>query len=314
MRDDNQEPGRSRSTSMANQPHRPVSRRIQLSTGLTYHLLEWGGDDPALTHTVVLVHGFLDYAHTWDDTVAAGLAGRFHLIAPDLRGHGDSDRVGAGGYYHFMDYLADLHDVIAQLGRQRVSLVGHSMGGSVVGYYAGSFPERVHRLALLEGLGPPEAEHMTFPERIRSWLAAWERVQKLPPRRYRSVEEAAARLLKTDSRLSPELALRLARQGTTVGPDGTYQFKHDPLHTTPGPYPFSVNAASQFWQQVRCPVLVVDAAESDFHLAPEDTARRLAAFSRAASLKQERLPAAGHMMQRHQPAALAKLLLHFLAD
>lgn len=290
-----------------------VSRRLQLGTGLSYNVLEWGGEDPALTHTVVLCHGFLDYAHTWDDTVAAGLLGRFHLIAPDLRGHGDSDHLGAGGYYHFMDYLADLHEVIGQLGRQRVSLVGHSMGGSVVGYYAGSFPERIHRLALLEGLGPPEAEHVLWPDRVRIWLDAWARVQKLPPRRYRSLEEAAGRLLKTDSRLPRELALRLAEQGTVREPDGTYKFKHDPLHTTPGPYPFTVHTASQFWQRVRCPVLVVDAVESDFHLAPADTARRLAAFSQCASMRTESLPGAGHMMQRHQPAALAKLLADFLA-
>ena len=294
--------------------HSSISRRLQLGTGLTYHVLEWGGDDPALSHTVVLVHGFLDHAHTWDDTVAAGLAGRFHIIAPDLRGHGDSSHIGPGGYYHFMDYLADLHEVIAQLGRQRVSLVGHSMGGSVVGYYAGSFPERIHRLALLEGLGPPEAEHVSWPDRVRIWLDAWARVRKLPPRRYRSLSEAAERLAKTDSRLPRELALRLAEQGTTPGTDGTYQFKHDPLHTTPGPYPFSVNTASQFWQKVRCPVLVVDAADSDFHLAAADTARRIAAFSQCASLRTERLPAAGHMMQRHQPAALSKLLADFLAD
>jgi pimeloyl-ACP methyl ester carboxylesterase len=298
---------------MTSDPSPPVSRRLALATGLGYHVLEWGGDNPALTHTVVLVHGFLDYAHTWEDTVAAGLGGRFHLLAPDLRGHGDSDRVGPGGYYHFLDYLADLHEVIAQLGRQRVSLVGHSMGGSVVGYYAGSFPERIHRLAMLEGLGPPEPDHR-YPERVRAWLDAWARVRKLPPRRYRSLPEAAERLQKTDPRLSRELALRLATSGTRRGPDGSYEFKHDPLHGTPGPYPFSVEAAAQFWQKVSCPVLLVDAAESDFHLAPADTARRVAAFSQSPVLRCERLLDAGHMMQRHQPAALAKLLGEFLAD
>ena len=292
----------------------PTSRRIALGTGLDYHLLEWGGDDPALTHTVVLVHGFLDYAYTWQDTVAAGLGGRFHLIAPDLRGHGDSDRIGPGGYYHFLDYLADLHEVIAQLGRQRVSLVGHSMGGSVVGYYAGSFPERVHRLAMLEGLGPPESAHVSAPERVRSWLDAWARIRKQAPRRYRSQEEAADRLQKTDPRLAPELARRLATNGTALGADGTYLFKHDPLHLTPGPYPFSVQAAVQFWQQVRCPVLLVEGAESDFHLAPADTERRIAGFSQAATLRRERLPDAGHMMQRHQPVALARLLGEFLSE
>ena len=302
------------STALTGDPGSPVARRLTLGTGLHYNVLEWGGDDAALTHTVVLVHGFLDYAYTWQETVAAGLGGHFHVIAPDLRGHGDSDRVGSGGYYHFMDYLADLHEVIGQLGRQRVSLVGHSMGGSVASYYTGSFPARIHRLALLEGLGPPETEHVSAPERVRSWLDAWERVRKLPPRRYRSVEAAAERLVKTDPRLSAELARRLATHGTTRTPDGTYVFKHDPLHLTPGPYPFSLPSAQKFWQQVRCPVLVVDAADSDFHLAPEDTARRLASFTQAASVRSERLAGAGHMMQRHQPAALAKLLREFLHD
>ena len=108
----------------------PQSRRMSLSTGLRYHFLEWGGDDPTLDHTVVLIHGFLDLSWTWEAVAAAGLAGKYHLVAPDLRGHGDSDRVGAGGYYHFMDYLADLQDLIDQVGRKHVSLVGHSPRGS----------------------------------------------------------------------------------------------------------------------------------------------------------------------------------------
>src|SRR5690348_15261143 len=101
----------------------PISRRIPLATGLGCHVLEWGRDQPALDHTVVLLHGFLDLAWTWVPTVEAGLAGRFHVLAPDVRGHGDSDWVGGGGYYHFIDYLADLDDLVRTLGRRRLSLV-----------------------------------------------------------------------------------------------------------------------------------------------------------------------------------------------
>jgi pimeloyl-ACP methyl ester carboxylesterase len=295
-------------------PIEPASRQLQLATGLRYHLLEWGAGNAALTHTVVLVHGFLDYAYSWADTVAAGLGGRFHLIAPDMRGHGDSDRIGPGGYYHFVDYLADLHEVIGQLGRQRVSLVGHSMGGSVVSYYAGSYPERISHLAMLEGLGPPEPDLSGWPDRVRAWLGAWARVRALPPRRYPSLEEAALRLRKVDPRLSAELALRLAAHGTTVDPSGGYAFKHDPLHNTPGPYPFSIDNAAQFWQRVACPVLFVTATESDFHLAPDDTARRIAAFKKSPGVRVEQLAGAGHMMQRHQPQALATLLAEFLSS
>src|SRR5205823_8726862 len=100
-----------------------ISRNVALSTGLRYHVLEWGADDPALDHTLFLLHGFLDLAWTWSRTVEAGLAGRFHLVAPVWRGHGDSDWVGAGGYCHFADYLADLDDLVRQSVRARGSLV-----------------------------------------------------------------------------------------------------------------------------------------------------------------------------------------------
>jgi pimeloyl-ACP methyl ester carboxylesterase len=288
----------------------PLSRRISLATGLTYHVLEWGGDDLGLDHTVVLVHGFLDLAWGWRRTVDAGLAGRFHVVAPDMRGHGDSDRIGAGGYYHFFDYLADLHSLVAQLGRKRVSLVGHSMGGSIVGYYAGTYPDAIDRLALLEGIGPPESSE-PGPARLAAWLAGWRRVQQRGQRSYATVAEAAARLRANDPLLSDELALELAQAGTVSGPDGRLRFKHDPLHATRGPYPYRVAAAQEFWTRVTCPVLLVQGSESQLRHPESELRRRYECFG---TRREAVLQAAGHMMQRHQPQALAILLAEFLAE
>jgi pimeloyl-ACP methyl ester carboxylesterase len=285
--------------------HQPVSRRIPLATGLTYHVLEW---DAEVDHTVVLLHGFLDLAWGWVETVRAGLAGRFHLVAPDLRGHGDSDWIGPGGYYHFIDYQADLHDLVAQVGRARVSLVGHSMGGSVAGYYAGSFPERIHRLAMLEGLGPPEVTQ-PVPDRVRTWLDSWRRVRERAPKSYADLAEAAGRLRAHDPLLGEALALELAEQGTTRREDGRLRFKHDPLHATTGPTPFRVAYAAEFWARITCPVLLVDGEKSAFRFAGEEAARRAATF---ASAERAVLAGAGHMMQRHQPATLADMLASFL--
>ena len=69
---------------------------------------------------MILVHGFLDLAWSWARTVDAGLAEGLHLVAPDMRGHGDSGRFGAGGYYHFADYIADLHELVGQVARERL--------------------------------------------------------------------------------------------------------------------------------------------------------------------------------------------------
>jgi pimeloyl-ACP methyl ester carboxylesterase len=288
----------------------PVSRHVRLDTGIDYHVLEWGGQDATRTHSVFLLHGFLDLAWSWEATVRAGLAEGLHLVAPDLRGHGDSDRVGAGAYYHFFDYLGDLHSLVGALARDRLSLVGHSMGGSVASYYAGTFPDRVHRLAMLEGTGPPESPQSP-PERVQTWLRGWAKVRKRPARSYPSVAVAAERLQKNDPLLEAEMARFLADKGTDVGADGSRTFKHDPLHLTLGPYPFRVAVAAEFWKRITCPVLLVEAERSNMRHPPDETARRHACFVNARHVL---LPNAGHMMLRHQPAKLAGLLREFLTE
>ena len=284
----------------------PSSRKLQLPTGLAYHVLEWG--DPSAEHVLLLLHGFLDFAWTWQRTVAAGLGAGMRVIAPDLRGHGDSDWIGPGGYYYFPDYLADVHEVVNSYAPKTLSIVGHSMGGSIAAYYAGTFPERVHRLALLEGLGPPEV-HDTAPARVQRWVAAWKRARESPPKSYATVDEAAARMMKLDPLLTPELARELAEKGTAPALAGRVRFKHDPLHVTPGPFGYSTELARQFWSQVRCPTLVVAGALSDMRLADDELDRRIGSFQHAERAVVE---GAGHMMVRHQPERVAELVQRFL--
>jgi pimeloyl-ACP methyl ester carboxylesterase len=292
----------------------PTSRRIALPTGLTYHVLEWGADDPTADHTVYLIHGFLDFGWTWAEMVTAysravAGAGRTHFVAPDMRGHGDSDRVGTGGYYYFPDYIADLHGLIEKTARARVSLVGHSMGGTIASYYAGTFPARIGKLALLEGLGPPEGEP-AGPRRTGAWIDAWARARTRGQHSYASIAEAAERMQVSDPLASREQLLRLAEKGTLQLADGRYRFKHDALHVTQGPVPFEVAVASRYWRAVTADVVLVDGAESLFRLAESELAARSRNFARC---RHAVIPGAAHAIMRHQPAALADLLREFLA-
>jgi pimeloyl-ACP methyl ester carboxylesterase len=251
----------------------------------------------------VLVHGFLDLAYGWHE-VAERLATRAHVIAPDLRGHGDSDWIGAGGYYHFFDYIADLDEVIARLARARLVVIGHSMGGSVASYWTGTRPTRAAALALLEGLGPPDQSDAELTGRTAQWIDAWRKARgKAKP--MSSVAEAAARLRKHDPLLGEALASKLAAAGTRTTEHGLV-WKHDPLHLTMGPYPFRRDHAAQYWRRISCPVLIVDGAQTMMNLPDAERAARRAHF---ANHRHVTLPGAAHMMQRHQPAALANLLL-----
>jgi pimeloyl-ACP methyl ester carboxylesterase len=289
------------------QARRIQARRIPLATGLSYSVLEWTADEAALDHPVILIHGFLDNAWGWYHAVQAGLEGRYHLVCPDMRGHGDSDRVGPGGYYYFFDYVADLAGLIDELGADKVSLVGHSMGGSVASYFAGTFPERVHRLALLEGLGPPQGAAKA-PDKVKIWIASWRRAVMKEPRTYASVSEAAARLRKNDTFLTEERALFLAEHGTRAVTGG-FQFKHDPLHLTLGPYPYRTAIAAEFWRRIQCPVLLVDGEKSSFAARSDEYQDRIACFD---SPELAVIPDAGHMLMRHNPEAVAKVLSNFL--
>lgn len=283
----------------------PVSKRCSLDTGLDYHYLEWGKEN---SHTLVLVHGFLDFCAGWSETVSFGLAKEFHVVAPDMRGHGDSDRIGAGGYYHFMDYVADLHSFIEKVGKDRVSLVGHSMGGSIAGYYAGSVGQDLHRLVLMEGMGPPENQTLP-PERVKNWVRGWSRARKRRATTYKTTQEAAQKLQARDKRLSESLALRLAQAGTRKTSEGEFVFKHDPLHLSQGPIGYSVSVAGEFWRRIKCPLLLMDGEETEFDYGEEEEARRL---SYLPEFDRITIPGAGHMMQRHKPAEIAQSLLNFL--
>jgi len=283
----------------------PSSKSVDLETGLSYHYLEW--DTNNSDHTVVLLHGFLDFCSGWRSTVTPELADRYHVVAPDMRGHGDSDRVGAGGYYHFLDYVADVRSFVGKLGRRTLSVVGHSMGGSIAGYYAGAFPETLHRLVLMEGMGPPE-NSTPAPERVQHWIRGWNRALARSPHVYESVADAAQKLQARDPALDPALAIQLAEWGTRETEKGLV-FKHDPLHLSQGPIGYSVDVALEFWREITCPVLLVEGSDSRMRHHAAEHARRLAGLR---NYREAEIEGAGHMMQRHQPQALAQLLLDFL--
>jgi pimeloyl-ACP methyl ester carboxylesterase len=119
--------------------------------GLRFHYTEWGYPTaPA----VLLLHGLNVQCHTWDP-FARELADRYHVIAMDMRGHGDSDWARSG--YRVRSMARDVHGLIDALGLGPVGLVGHSAGVRVAIAVAGEKPETVSRLALSDA-GPANSQ------------------------------------------------------------------------------------------------------------------------------------------------------------
>ena len=282
----------------------PTSRRV-LANGLQHHVLEWDGGG---TTTVLCLHGFLDLSWAFHQVAPRLAAAGDHVVAPDLRGPGETERVGAGGYYHFMDYVLDVADLADALGRERLALVGHSMGGHIVGYFAGAFPDRAWKAVLMEGIRVVELAPESMPRRVEEWIHGVRRAREHGPKLYRSVEDAAARMRAHDPRCPPDEALFLAARGT-ARVDGGWAYRHDPLHLTRAPYSFRTDHAMAFWRNVRCPVLLLDGSESE--RVPIDYPQRLACFG---DRRHRVVEGAGHMMLRHRPEEVARAVLEFFSE
>ncbi len=258
--------------------------------------------------TIVLLHGFMDAGATWDLVAPALTRGGHEVVAPDLRGFGLSDFVGPGGYYHFPDYVADLAELVDALAPRRLAVVGHSMGGTVAAYYAGTFPQRVERLALLEGMGPIATEPHLAIDRMTAWLRTLREVPRLP-KPLTSLQEAIERLSLHHPKVAREVIESRARLLTRANEAGRLVWAYDPLHRTTAPTPFQVDAFKAFLRRIDCPTLVVSGGPAGWH--PPDEADRLSCLPHASRFE---LPTAGHMMHWTEPTLLGDRLSTFFSE
>ena len=255
--------------------------------------------------TLLLLHGIFDAGSTWD-LVAGPLTRAGHeVLAPDLRGFGRSEWLGAGGYYYFPDYLADVAGLVDELNPQRLGVVGHSMGGAVASLFAGAFPDRLERLALLEGVGPPELPASTAVDRTQRWLRDLRRVDRTP-RPLASLEDAVARLAANNPSVPHEMLVTRARLLTRLDASGRLVWAYDPLHKTVSPTMFRLEEFREYLRRIACPTLFVSGGPGGFH--PPDEDERLSLIKDVTRVE---LPKAGHMMHWTEPSAVARELLVF---
>jgi pimeloyl-ACP methyl ester carboxylesterase len=233
-----------------------------MSQRLRLNYVDWGNAQAPL---IVLVHGGRDHARNWD-WVARALSTRWHVVAPDLRGHGDS-AWSPDGAYSAPFFVSDLAQLIHQLadGKPCV-LVGHSLGGAISLRYAGLFPETVRKLVAIEGLGLPldgidrPTEEMV--ERWRPVIADRRARSARQPRRYPSIEDAQERMRAENGFLSAEQARHLTIHGVIRNEDGTYSWKFDNYVRMGSPVDLSADQMRALWRRIDCPVWLVHGADS----------------------------------------------------
>lgn len=273
--------------------------------GLRHHIRVWRAPDRPM---LWLLPGWLDTSATWAP-VAEVLASQFQVHSPDWRGIGHTEWPQDG--YWFQDYVADLEAMLDHYSPDKpVLLVGHSMGAQVASLYAGLRPERVKKLACLDGLFLPDMGAELAPKRSRKWLD--EIKQPRQPKSYDSFEVLAQRVKKQHPHLSDEKALFVAKGWGYTDGHGRVRLLADPKHYVHGPALYKVAESMEIWKQITAPTLFLDAAKSLFvnAISREELERRRACFRDHRAAKVE---GAGHMLHFDEPVATANAIAEFMA-
>jgi esterase len=237
--------------------------------GLRLRYLEWG--EPS-AEAIVLVHGFSSTADAWI-RVADVLQPEYHVIAPDLRGHGESEWDPQERYSDHQ-LASDVHDLVHQLGLRQFTLIGHSMGGAVAFTYAATYPQDVKRLVIEDSAPLAQGRMLTelrtsFPSRA-------------------DVEQT----VRTANPTMPEPAV----QGRVdvyylPRPDGTWGFRADVAGVRHGR---GAHDADKSWENVRkvqAPTLVIRAG-AEPPLVSQATVDRLVREN--SRIRVVTVPGAGH--------------------
>jgi len=226
--------------------------------------------DPAGEPTLA-IHGWIDNLGSMS-ALAARLP-ELNVVAVDLVGHGRSSHRPLGARLHFVDYVADIVQILNRLGWDRCTYLGHSMGAGVGTLLAGSFPHRVRSLVLFEGLGPTTTSAEGAPKRLADSLKAETfRV----PRVYPDKQEAFAKFRDSRSWLSDEPLERLFERALREV-DGGWVFAHDPRLRLPSILQMTESMVLGFLNAIACPTLVVSATRGWPHDA-EQMSHRLQAI------------------------------------
>jgi pimeloyl-ACP methyl ester carboxylesterase len=278
-----------------------VSQRLKLN------YIDWGNPDAP---TLVLVHGGRDHCRNWD-WIAERFKKDWHIVAPDLRGHGDSEWPSDGNYL-IQNYIYDLWRLVSVAKLAPFALLGHSLGGRIVLRYAGIFPEQVTKLIGLEGFGPgPQTmarrENRTLADKMRLWTDEQDELMKHAPLRYPSFEAAHQRMKEANPTWPTEHARRLTEHSVKENGDGTFSWKFDNAVRVFPPYDMAATEVEDLWARIECPTLLVNGDKSWSPNAGADGKVKFFKNARAVTIKN-----ASHWMHHDQLDATCDLLAEFL--
>src|SRR5579863_4204746 len=267
------------------------THRLTGAGGIVLNCLDYGG---AGKTPILFIHGGSAHAHWWD-FVAPAFTDRFHVMALDQRGHGESEWTDEWGY-GTRHYVADLHAIITQWQFGAPILVGHSMGGHNVMVYSGLYSDTIRAMVAVDSPA-------TYPEFAVKFLRE---MAERPARRFDSLEEACEkfRTIPETTTATDEIIRQVALNSFRQDADGKWSYKMDRRTMMREP----INA----WQNlanIKCPALFIRAETSALEF--ERVEKVVARMPRGQLVV---VPDSHHHVLLDNPAGLIAALDNFLRE
>jgi acyl transferase domain-containing protein/acyl-CoA synthetase (AMP-forming)/AMP-acid ligase II/pimeloyl-ACP methyl ester carboxylesterase len=268
--------------------------------GLKICLCTWGPEEGPL---VLCLHGILEQGAAWSE-VAIRLAQKgYRVIAPDLRGHGRSDRVGKGGSYNLIDFLGDIDAIVEFLAGKAFILVGHSLGSVLGAIFATIRPQAIKNIVLVETILPTVSEEEDPTTALTNQLNNMAAPPEHPV--FPDIKTAAERLRKATPAISLSLAMLLAER-ITEPCEGGVRWRWEPLLRTRAGISLNGIGRSRYLKllkKITVPITLVYGDKSNFNRI-EDLNTQQEAMPNAIKV----VISGGHNLPLEAPSALAKII------
>ncbi|BAZ45335.1 beta-ketoacyl synthase [Chondrocystis sp. NIES-4102] len=278
----------------------PMQETVINIRGLKICLCSWGPEEGPL---VLCLHGILEQGAAWSE-VAIRLAQKgYRVIAPDLRGHGRSDRVGKSGSYNLIDFLADIDAIVENLAGKAFVLVGHSLGSVLGAIFATIRPQRIKNIILVETILPTGNEDEDPTVSLTNQLNNMASPPEHPI--FPDVKTAAERLRRATPAISPGLAMLLAER-ITEPCEGGVRWRWEPLLRTRAGISLNGIGRSRYLnllKKITVPITLVYGDKSNFNRV-EDLNNQQEAMPNAVKV----VVSGGHNLPLEAPSALAKII------
>lgn len=245
--------------------------------------------------TLLFLHGWLDNSASFTSLMQQLYTQlpHAHLVAVDLPGHGLSAHRAVDNFYHFHDYIDDIHQLLPQISPNKTLLIGHSLGALIASCYSAAFAENVQGLVQIEGFGPLAESPRNAAQRLRKGIQSRQRVRSKPARGFPDFEQMVQ--MRADLSKVSEAQIRpLLERGAEF--DGLlWRWRHDARLKCDSLYRMAEGHAKAILGAIACPQLVLLGEEG----YPE-ISRRMQQWELNEAICVEMLPG-GHHCHLQQP-------------